>query len=106
MCGFVHSIFVTVPVKVTGLFMSYSAEIEWCAHAGAAIARAASAPMTVVLMCRSLLLILVGIRLPQLDGAIHDVLQIVLLARVLHQHVGGRLEPPDADVHPVLRVGL
>jgi hypothetical protein len=34
--GLVHSIFVTVPVRVTGLFESYSAPKEWCATSGIA----------------------------------------------------------------------
>ena len=33
MCGFIHSTFVTLPVNVTGLFGSNSAEMEWCAPA-------------------------------------------------------------------------
>src|SRR6476646_4467445 len=31
MCGFVHSIFATVPETVTGCMPSYSAAKEWCA---------------------------------------------------------------------------
>src|SRR6187399_2320139 len=101
MCGLVHSILVTVPVNVTGRFESNSAEIEWCAPAGATIASAMNPATTNLFMS-----ILLGVRLPELDRAVHDVLQVVLLARVLHEHVGGRLEPPGAHVHPVLRVGL
>src|SRR5262245_17828799 len=33
MCGFIHSIFDTVPDTVTGLSPSYSAANEWCANA-------------------------------------------------------------------------
>src|SRR5208282_2600224 len=36
-CGFIHSIFVTVPFRVTGLAESYSAAKEWCAHAAVTI---------------------------------------------------------------------
>src|SRR5262245_9110006 len=31
MCGFIHSTFVTMPVNLIGLFLSYSAAKEWCA---------------------------------------------------------------------------
>jgi hypothetical protein len=34
MCGFIHSTFVTVPVNLIGLFLSYSAAKEWCASTG------------------------------------------------------------------------
>src|SRR5436190_3486918 len=109
MWGLVHSILVTTPVNVTGLLWSNSAETEWCAHAVAAIASASRPVITVVFMssllasCPCLVLFL---WLPQLDGAIDDVLQVVLFAGVLHEHVVGRLEPPRAHVHPVLRIGL
>src|SRR5438874_11097317 len=35
-CGLVHSIFVTVPSNLTGLFASNSAANAWCAGSGAA----------------------------------------------------------------------
>src|SRR4029453_19184873 len=34
MWGFIHSTFVTVPVNLIGLFLSYSAANEWCASTG------------------------------------------------------------------------
>src|SRR5262245_48018628 len=38
MCGFAHSMLVTAPLSVTGLFASNSAANEWCAETGWAAA--------------------------------------------------------------------
>src|SRR6516162_1571325 len=56
MCGFPHSIFVTAPVSVTGLFASNSAENEWCADNAGAAAIVTSATTTVCMVFMRLLL--------------------------------------------------
>jgi hypothetical protein len=43
-CGFVYSIFVTVPVNLTGRLTSNSAANEWCDAAGAAASNHATPP--------------------------------------------------------------
>src|SRR5262245_25112957 len=43
MCGFIHSTFTTLPVKVIGLFESNSADTEWCAASGTPNIRTAAA---------------------------------------------------------------
>src|SRR4051794_20375498 len=111
MCGLAHSTTFTVPVKVIGLFWSNSAVTAWCAEtsAGSNISTPAA---TTVRTFRDIdrvswdVSVLVIGRLPRLDRAVGQVLEVVLLARVLHDHVRIRLDPPGAHVHPVLRVRL
>src|SRR4029450_3105012 len=119
-CGFIHSTRLIVPVKVIGLFGSNSAVIAWWATRGATPKSHVAMTETVTNRFRAidasyltsktqhdgLVLVLVFGNLPDLDRAIEERLKIVLLARVLHDHVRVRLDPPGADVPPVPRVGL
>src|SRR5687767_12317062 len=122
MWGFIHSTLVTLPMKVMGLVLSNSAEMEWCAASGNASTPTSPTTTSTFSVCALMIsasrsesplpvacgprpsIVFVG--LPDLDGAVDDVAQVVLLARILHQHVGRRLDAPRADVHPVLRVRL
>src|SRR5262249_47680533 len=116
MCGFIQSIFLIVPGKVIGFCLSNSAAVEWCATAGpenvmhtAAAARAIETLLDMAaLSVLSIVFMLVFIlgRLPHFDSAAEEIAEIILFARVLHDHVGGRLETPGANVHPVARVSL
>src|SRR5205814_9123518 len=50
MCGLAHSIFVTTPLRVTGLLMSNSAAKEWCAASGRASRSGRTAPINMRFM--------------------------------------------------------
>src|SRR6185436_5543508 len=109
MCGFIHSTFTTLPVKVIGLFESNSAETEWCAASGTVRNRTATHPNTALRTMKASyfaeLIKILGC-LPQFDRAVENAVQVVLVARVFHDDVAFRLDPPRAQIHPVLRVAL
>src|SRR5262245_10645483 len=116
MCGFIHSTFLIVPVKVIGLFWSNSAVLAWCARSGAAPASQTApithriAPFRVMtflprLAALGLVLVVLG-HLPHFDRAAEEILEIVLLARVFHDDVGIILDSPRSNVHPVACVRL
>src|SRR5688572_33168591 len=100
MCGLAQSTFLIVPLNLIGLFTSNSAEIEWCAAAGTAIASAAAASkaqtVRFILSSKPCFYDLVHVLrpLPWRDRSRHESVQIVLLAGVFHQHVRRRLDPP------------
>src|SRR5215213_10300480 len=107
MWGFIQSICLIVPVKVTGLLWSNSAEIEWCAASGAVTVRT-SALMIAIDARRAIDISLFdsvnGLgNLPHFDRAFENAMQVVLVARIFHQHVRGFLGAPRPDVHPFLR---
>src|SRR4029453_10582254 len=120
MCGFIHSTRLIVPVKVIGLFGSNSAVTAWWAPKGATPKSHVARPETSTNGFRAidasyltsktshdgLVLVLVFGNFPDLDRAVEERLKIVLLARVLHDHVRVRLDPPSAYVHPIPHVGL
>src|SRR3954470_12451889 len=107
MCGLVHSSCLTVPVNVIGLCVSNSAATAWGAIAGtdAASSAAPNRPTIDVLNRITVLLVdIVGNR-PALDCPADDLVEIILLAGVLHDDVGIRLDAPRPDVHPVASEG-
>src|SRR5262245_694877 len=110
MCGFIQSTFLTVPVKVIGLLESNSAETEWCAASGTvtertrAVKTASEARDTIDVSSIDSVNVIGD--LPNLDRAFENAVEIVLVARILHEHVRGVLHTPRANVHPFLRVHL
>src|SRR5262245_25076465 len=110
MCGFIQSTFFTVPVKVIGLLESNSAETEWCAASGTvtertrAVKTASEARDTIDVSSIDSVNVIGDF--PNLDCAFENAVQVVLVARVLHEHVRRVLDPPGADVHPFLREHL
>ena len=50
LCGLAHTYFVTLPVTVTGLSLSYEILVPWCANAAPARSRAALARKQTILI--------------------------------------------------------
>src|SRR4030095_14768984 len=104
MCGFIHSTRLIVPVKVIGLFGSNSAVIAGGPTRGATPRSHVAMTETVTNRFRAidascltsktshdgLVLVLVFGNFPDLDRAVEERLKIVLLARLLHDHVRAR----------------
>src|SRR5690348_229952 len=116
MCGLAQSTFLITPLNLIGLFKSNSAETEWCAATGTATASAASKAQTVRFILSSSPVRPDTLRmyksvnvlgaLPRRNRTGEKILEIVLFAGILHQHVRRLFYPPCPDIHPVARVGL